>query len=386
VKVLFITSKLEGGAFNFIINLQGELEDYNVESVMLYGYGKKGFRDSRAKKFQASNLTPFWVAIINYLSHKLIGKEILSPGYFMKSRLHKSIEKVDLIHFNIIHSFSWHYKWLLGSILESKKPVVWTMHDQWVYTGRCAMPGECVGWKTGCNPCQDLAAYPSSKIDLITAKSFMKKKSFLIHFSLQPQVRIVSCALWLSKNLESLGFGNVQTIHNGIDVGFYRQRRLESTESSFLFVSRYLDYRLKGNETLLTQLSEELGNKLTIVGDLPSERIKKTKAKLIPFTSDKSKFRDLLLHHKNLVFLSSVDVYSLLALEALASGMRILGLRSDNLIELQKFPNVYVFDSPMELIHNLSNYFEYTKFDTEDLSQSRMTLEYINLYKSLIEL
>jgi putative colanic acid biosynthesis glycosyltransferase len=384
VKVLFISSKLEGGAFNFIKILREGFENYNIESFMLYGYGKKGFRDRRAKYYGASNLTPFWVAVVNYFSHYLIGKEILNPGFHMKLRLRRHLQKVDVIHLNILHSFSWRYKWLLNLILESKKPVVWTMHDQWIYTGRCAIPGKCEGWRTGCNPCQDIHAYPPSKIDCITPASYLSKNLFLKNFSMQPQVRIVGCAIWISKNLKSLGFGNVQTINNGIEVEFYQKERSASKDYSFLFVSRYLDSRIKGSKSVLEQISEQLGNQLTIVGDLPSERLKKSKANLIPYTSDKSKFRNLLLSHQTLIFLSEVDTYSLLALEALASGMQILGLESNNLIELGGYPNVHIFRSPSDLLSNLQNDYDYVDFDLEDLSHHRMIKAYLKLYKSLI--
>ncbi len=138
MKVLFITTKLEGGAFNFIITLSNQLKNHNVETSMLYGYGKRGFRDSRAKIFHAFKLTPSWVAICNYFSHKLIGKEILNPGCFMKSRLRRHIIDADLVHLNIVHSFAWKYSWLFDLLVKSGKPIVWTMHDSWALTCRCA--------------------------------------------------------------------------------------------------------------------------------------------------------------------------------------------------------------------------------------------------------
>lgn len=382
MKVLFITTKLEGGAFNFITTLGHQLASHNVESSVLYGYGQKGFKDSRAKNFNASKLTPSWVAIGNYFSHKLFGKEILNPGWLMKSRLCKQLAGADLVHLNIVHSFAWKYPWLIDSLLKSGKPVVWTMHDSWALTGRCASPGKCEGWRLGCNPCQNLRAYPSSKIDLAST-TYREKIPFFRDFSNQPQVRIVSCAKWLSNFLIQSGFGNVQTINNGIDVDYYHDKRSESSEASFLFVSRYLDHRLKGDAKVLLQLCEELGRKLTVVGDLPPAELQDSGVNLLPFTPEKDQFKSLLLSHKTLIFLSEVDTYSLLALEALASGMQILGLESNNMNEVGKYPNVFVFKSSLDLIKNLHYDFPHSNYNFRELSQEFMTSEYLNLYRTL---
>ena len=92
-------------------------------------------------------------------------------------------EQFDLIHLHNIHGYFLN----LGFINFLKKlnmPVLWTLHDGWSITGRCACWFNCEKWKVGCENCPDLSPYPKSFID---STSFMWKKKELFF------VRMDSC-------------------------------------------------------------------------------------------------------------------------------------------------------------------------------------------------
>ena len=44
----------------------------------------------------------------------------------------------------------------LRDIAKLKKPVVWTLHDSWVFTGGCHSPQECLGYCKSCGRCPEL--------------------------------------------------------------------------------------------------------------------------------------------------------------------------------------------------------------------------------------
>ena len=73
-------------------------------------------------------------------------------------------EKFDLIHLHNLHGYYLNLDFIkfLGKI---DIPVVWTLHDGWPITGRCAYWFDCEKWKTGCGNCPDLSSYPKSFID-----------------------------------------------------------------------------------------------------------------------------------------------------------------------------------------------------------------------------
>lgn len=74
-----------------------------------------------------------------------------------------------VLHFHVLHSY-----WLnLNSVVrfcekvKNHKPditLVWTLHDHWSVTGRCAFTDGCEGWKTGCRKCPTLNNYPPVKM------------------------------------------------------------------------------------------------------------------------------------------------------------------------------------------------------------------------------
>ena len=61
-------------------------------------------------------------------------------------------------------------------IIQSGKPIVWTMHDMWPFTGICHYAGDCDKYATQCHNCPQL--YKGSRKD-IAYRTFQKKKNCL---------------------------------------------------------------------------------------------------------------------------------------------------------------------------------------------------------------
>ncbi|MHA1344293.1 MAG: glycosyltransferase, partial [Promethearchaeota archaeon] len=88
----------------------------------------------------------------------------------LKDYIHR--QKFDLIHLHNIHGYYLNLNFI--KFLERLDiPVVWTLHDGWSMTGRCAYWLDCEKWKVGCGNCPDLSSYPKTFID---SSSFMWKK------------------------------------------------------------------------------------------------------------------------------------------------------------------------------------------------------------------
>lgn len=90
---------------------------------------------------------------------------------------------------------------------ENHKPdvtLVWTLHDHWSVTGRCAFTDGCEGWKTGCQKCPTLNNYPPVKIDRAHQLVAGKRQLFREMLALGCQF-ISPASMWLTLSIVCTG-------------------------------------------------------------------------------------------------------------------------------------------------------------------------------------
>ena len=125
---------------------------------------------AHGRKHRASQLETYEVGnTLDYAVH--FAKTRLSDQHGLASKnatkaLTKHITAVnpDLIHLHNIHGYYIHYPTLFNFLKTLKKPVVWTLHDCWSFTGHCTHfeQHDCHKWMTQCNHCPATKEYPSS--------------------------------------------------------------------------------------------------------------------------------------------------------------------------------------------------------------------------------
>ena len=156
----------------------------------------------------------------NQIENRLLGNQ--GFGYFTKtSQLVKDLEsyRPDVIHLHNLHAFYMNCEKLFHFLKQYGKPVVWTFHDCWPFTGHCAYFDaiDCQKWKTGCNHCPcHLKAYPNTIVDR-TNTFYLRKKRV---FNSIEDLTIVTPSQWLA-DLVSQSFllkFRVEVINNGIDL------------------------------------------------------------------------------------------------------------------------------------------------------------------------
>ena len=135
----------------------------------------------------------------------------------------------DIIHLHNIHGYYLNYSLLFDWLKSIDKPVIWTLHDCWPWTGHCAYYtySECDKWKTGCGNCEGLSNYPASFKDGSKSNYELKKKSF----NGLSNLTLVPVSNWLNHDIQNsfLKNYNSQVIHNGIDVNLFRPVSAESS-------------------------------------------------------------------------------------------------------------------------------------------------------------
>lgn len=153
-----------------------------------------------ANKFRRKNL--FAVDIAN------TGSDITNLPEF---------KEADIIHLHWVNQGMLS----LGSIrkiLKSGKPVVWTMHDMWPFTGICHYAGTCVSYLEECHHCPFLYGNGGKK-DLSNRRFLKKQKLYK-----QAPVTFVACSQWLgnlAKSSTLLRNQTVTSIPNPINTGLF---------------------------------------------------------------------------------------------------------------------------------------------------------------------
>lgn len=130
----------------------------------------------------------------------------------------------DIIHLHNIHGYYIHIGVLFDYLKKAGKPVVWTLHDCWTFTGHCAYFSQinCNKWKEGgCSSCPQKRRYPASLLFDRSNKNYLKKKEL---FTGIDNMVIVTPSNWIADLTRQSFLGNypVKVIHNGIDVSVFK--------------------------------------------------------------------------------------------------------------------------------------------------------------------
>ncbi len=131
--------------------------------------------------------------------------------------LHPLVQEADILH---LHWINQGFLSLedLDRLFKLKKPIVWTLHDMWPFTGGCHYAGSCMEFNEHCGYCPFLKN-PGKK-DL-SNRIYLKKKKIYS----QSLLNVVACSKWLrSLSSESSLFQDfsVTNIPNAIDTNQFR--------------------------------------------------------------------------------------------------------------------------------------------------------------------
>lgn len=155
-------------------------------------------------------------------------------GFASKRATIEFINKVkelnpDIIHLHNIHGYYLNIEILFEYLKEADKPVIWTLHDCWSFTGHCAYFDyvACDKWKTGCYDCPQKKGYPSSFFLDKSKENYRRKKEL---FTGLKNMTIVTPSNWLADLVKQsyLKEYQVKVINNGIDLNLFKP-----TESNF---------------------------------------------------------------------------------------------------------------------------------------------------------
>ena len=160
--------------------------------------------------------------------HALQSRIFDNAGFGSKRATEKFIDWVkkydpDIIHLHNIHGYYINIEVLFKYLAESNKPVVWTLHDCWAFTGHCAYFSyvKCDKWKTGCFNCPQKKRYPSSLLWDASKQNWQKKKAL---FTSVKNMTLATPSKWLANEVKKSFLSNypMKVIANGIDLDVFK--------------------------------------------------------------------------------------------------------------------------------------------------------------------
>lgn len=259
-------------------------------------------------------------------------------GFGSKKATQKFIEKVkelnpDIIHLHNIHGYYINIEVLFDYLKKADKPVVWTLHDCWSFTGHCAYFDYvgCDKWKTGCYDCPEKNYYPASMIIDNSKDNYIKKKEL---FTGIKNLIIVTPSKWLAGLVKQsyLREYPVEVINNGIDLDVFKPTQSDfrerfNLEDKFIILGVASTWDRRKGFKYFIELSKKIKNDEAIVLVGLSEKQRKDLPKNIIGITRTSNVKELAeIYTAADVFLNPTleDNFPTTNLEALACGTPII--------------------------------------------------------------
>lgn len=318
------------------------------------------------------------------------------------------VRQADIIHIHWINQGFLSLK-SIKKLVETGKPIVWTMHDMWPVTGICHHSRECTNYSEKCGNCMFLQK-PDKK-DL-SYKVFKKKKKYLknkgIHF--------VACSEWLKKRAEisKIANGNfVTNIPNPIDTDLFcpgnksearKKFGLPEDKKLLLFGALIASDKRKGIDYLIeaTKLLADLKNEVELVycgeikGELPSEF--GLKAHSLGYVSNQADIVSMYQAVDCFVIPSLEENLPNMIMESMSCGVPCVGFNIGGIPEMiQHLETGYVAeyksaaDFATGIRHILSNINDdklktaNRKFVLNNYSETAVANKYFDIYKSCLK-
>lgn len=365
--------------------------------------------------FLSSDLTPKLILekiLFSFYYHSKSVRFLFSTNRFgFPITKNSNILTSDIIHLHWInHSFISLNE--LNRLFHLNKPIVWTFHDMWAFTGGCHYVGSCLNYQNECGNCP-LLAHPNPN-DL--SHQLWNHKKEIYHNS---NLTIVTCSHWLAERVKSsklLGHIEPIIIPNPINRNiFYHKnttdikKRLNISDDRFvlLFGAASISDKRKGLHYLiealhlLKQNHPDLANQLTL---LVVGRIKEPLLDLNEFTvmaigsiSDENEMADYYSAADAYISPSLEDNLPNTIMESLSCGTPVIAFSSGGIPEMiihkktgylaepksaEELVNGILWLSKQPNKQDISNHA--IQFVEENYSENVVAKKYVDLYQSLL--
>ena len=246
-----------------------------VQSFLLFGHQVGMFCWSGAS-YMANAVLPFGVERRLWLGARSFPELHFHRGCQIEDIINGLVAAVkefapDLVVVGNLHGAQWPLQ-LLAALRELDFLTVAYMHDCYLLSGRCAYPGECLKYLTGCDSdCPTINEYPPLARNEVAA-AWQYRRSL---FSGSDAIPVATNSQWVLEQARRSfpAFGFAKVVYLGLDCSVYRPiernlaRRLlglSETEFIILFGAINFEDRRKGGHILRT-VSEALKDRVSFL-------------------------------------------------------------------------------------------------------------------------
>ena len=222
--ILINTSERIGGAAIACSRLMEALKNNGIKAKMLV-------RDKQTDQITVVALKYTWCLVWKFVwervciwranrfkKHHLFAVDIANTGTDITSL--PEFQQADVVHLHWINQGMLSLK-NLDKIFASGKPIVWTMHDMWPFTGICHYAADCDRYRLECHNCPLL--YGGGTRHDLSRKIFRRKRELYKG----RHITFVACSHWLEEKAKKsalLTGQNIVSIPNAINTNLFRPR------------------------------------------------------------------------------------------------------------------------------------------------------------------
>jgi len=266
--------------------------------------------------------------------HSILSRYTGMQGYFSvipTLRLIRKIKKFnpDVIHLHNVHGSYINLSLLFKFLKKYNKKTVITLHDCWLFTGKCPYFTDigCTKWLEGCGNCSQLQVYPKSEFIDRTRRNLKDKKKWLNGFE---NLKICTVSDWLRDTAKKsfLSQYPIVSIHNGIDANVFYPRETEGIKEKYCLDGKFMvlgvasswDKR-KGLDEFIS-LAKELPDIAVVLVGLRQEQTANLPENIIAIqrTENRDELAELYSAADVFINLSTEETFGLVVAEAMSCG------------------------------------------------------------------
>ena len=342
--VLIVNGSFAGGGANQIAHtlyeslksqyrMSGLVGDRYMPDSNIYSMATNHFLYPQLEKFA------LYASILTGAQY-LAGKYLLNRNYKSLASI-KAYTQADLIHLHNLHGMNFNLD-LLPQI-SATKPVIWTLQDEWSFTGHCAKTMRCIKWQEAeCQNCPFLRRY--SPIYLDTSNYFYRRKRSLYQKS---SFHLVAASNWLASKIKSsiLAKFPLSVIHNGADTDIFKPANRKALKQKLglpqgKFVISFIANHGNKNPWKGSQFVQEIVRRkvspdflFLSIGNPLANKVSRNYWEL-PFISDRSRLAEYYAASDILIHPSLADTCPLTVFEALACGTPVVAFSTEGIVEM----------------------------------------------------
>lgn len=242
----------------------------------------------------------------------------------------------DVVHLHNIHGYYLNFEVLFEYLKRSGRPVVWTLHDAWSFTGHCAHFDfvQCSKWLASCGDCVQRRRYPASWLRDFSREMLERKRAA---FSGVSGLTVVTPSTWLARiaRRSFLGQYQIEVVPNGIDQSVFTPRSSQDVRARYgiafnadVVLAVAADFRnpRKGFQYVVELATALEGDAVVVALGLPHHGSRGLPAGMIaiPRIEDVTELAALYATASAFVNPTLEDTFPTVTLEALACGTPVV--------------------------------------------------------------